>query len=184
VPLFVAVAVDAEVRTVVDTALAPARAHHPELRWVDPANWHLTLVFLGNVSDAIAGEVSAAVGTVCQDAAPLELTLDARLGTFASGVLWAGLRRHPDLAALAWRVRQTLREVTPLPDSDREFRAHLTLARAGRARRIPDGLAAAVRLPPRSWTCDEVALLQSLPSTTPGNRYVRVEAWRLTVANA
>jgi 2'-5' RNA ligase len=184
VRLFVAVAVAAQVRAAVDAALVPARARHPELRWVDPANWHLTLVFLGNVADPVAGEVSAAVGTVCQDTAPLELALDARLGTFASGVLWAGLRPHPDLAALARGLVAALRDVTPLPDADREFRAHLTLARAGRGRRIPGGLATQVRLPAGSWTCDKVTLLQSLQSAARGNRYVRVAAWRLLASPA
>jgi len=182
--LFVAVAVAAEVRVAVDAALAPARARHPELRWVDPGRWHVTLVFLGSVSDPVAAEVRAAVGAACEDVAPLPLALESDLGTFTSGVLWAGLRPQPGLATLVERLRQALRDVTPLPDAGREFHAHLTLARAGRGRRIPGGLAAAVRLPPRPWTCDEVALLQSLPSAARGNRYVRVEAWRLTVANA
>lgn len=181
--LFVAVAVDAQVRAAVEAALAPARARTPQLRWVDPGSWHITLMFLGSVSDPVAGEVRAAVGTACEDAAPLELALEAELGTFASGVLWAGLRPQAGLSTLAHRVRQALRDVTPTPDAGREFRAHLTLARADRGRRVPDELAPAVRLPPLSWMCDEVALLQSLPSSR-GSRYAKLHGWRLSGADA
>ncbi|HEU5241008.1 MAG TPA: 2'-5' RNA ligase family protein, partial [Ornithinibacter sp.] len=32
-----------------DAALAPVRAANPDLRWVPPERWHLTLAFYGEV---------------------------------------------------------------------------------------------------------------------------------------
>ncbi|HEX5812494.1 MAG TPA: 2'-5' RNA ligase family protein, partial [Pseudonocardia sp.] len=46
---FVALVPAAAVLDELAAAVAPVRAAHPDLRWTPPAQWHLTLAFLGEV---------------------------------------------------------------------------------------------------------------------------------------
>ena len=158
--LFVAVEIPEPVRSAVDTAVAPLRDAMPGLRWVAPERYHLTLVFIGSVDEAVVGAVGDAVAAGCEGAQPFSLALDGHVGSFGRRVIWAGLQRSPELAELAAAIGERVARVVPLPDAEREFRAHLTLARAGRekvhARMIGD-----VSVPALTWPVQRVVLLRS-----------------------
>jgi 2'-5' RNA ligase len=160
VRLFVAVEVPASVREAVAEAVAPLRSAAPRLRWVAPERYHLTVAFLGAVDQFRLPALHGALAQAAAGVAPFDLALDGSLGTFGRRVLWAGLAASPALADLAARVRPAVAAVVPLPDADRAFSAHLTLARAGREPVRP-GVVADCRLPPMGWTVDRVVLLQS-----------------------
>ena len=49
-------------------ALASQRGGLPGARWIDPANYHLTLRFIGDVDDSIADEVELLLGKVKRNA--------------------------------------------------------------------------------------------------------------------
>jgi len=160
VRLFVAVEVPEQVRSAVAAAIAPARERAPRLRWVDPAKYHLTLVFLGSVEESRVAGIAEAVSSSVQGVEQFSLALDGRVGTFGRRVLWAGLAPSPQLSAVAGAVTASLRPVVAVPDGDRPFRAHLTLARAGREpvrARAAKGLA----MPALTWTVERVVLLRS-----------------------
>jgi RNA 2',3'-cyclic 3'-phosphodiesterase len=160
VRLFVAVEVPASVRDAVAGAVAPLQSVAPKLKWVAPERYHLTLVFLGSVgSDLVAGVV-AALRSGCEGMAPFTLALDGTLGTFGRRVLWAGLTPSPQLARLASAVGAALAPVVPVPDAEREYRAHLTLARAGREP-VRAALVRGVTVPAGSWPVQRVALMES-----------------------
>ena len=158
--LFVAVEVPSTVRDTVAEAVAPLRSAAPGLKWVAPERYHLTLVFLGSVGEHAVEPVVAALGAACEAVGPFSLSLDGRLGTFGRRVLWAGLAPSPPLTALAGRVSAAVAAVVPVPDADREYRAHLTLARAGREpvrARLVEGVA----MPPVAWPVERVVLMRS-----------------------
>jgi RNA 2',3'-cyclic 3'-phosphodiesterase len=139
--VFVAVPIGEELRRDLAEAVA-AWKRLPELeglRWTDPADWHLTLAFLGATApDAIPGLI-VSLATVTQAHEPMELATGG-LGAFPSRrrarVAWYGVA-DPEhrLARLADAVRAAMGVVAGSP-----FRAHLTV---GRARRDPLDL--------RSW---------------------------------
>ena len=158
--LFVAVEVPASVLSAVAAAVAPVREQLPRLRWVDPARYHLTVVFLGSVADEAVSDVISAVWSGVAGAAPFALGLDGRLGVFGRRVLWAGLEQSPALAALASAVGSSVGSVVSLPDGDRPFSAHLTLARAGREP-VRAAAVAGVAVPRLSWDVDRVDLMRS-----------------------
>jgi len=102
------------------------------ISWVRPEGIHLTLKFFGNIAQTDIVRISAAVGPVAARFAPLNLEV-RRLGLFPDSrrprVLWLGL--EGDLSALKALQKDCDGELTHYGFSreDREFRAHLTLAR-------------------------------------------------------
>lgn len=177
--LFVAIAVPEPVRRTLDAAVAPLRRRYDGLRWTPAANWHLTLVFLGEVPVGVRLRAQVALGAVARAARPCAIAVDGRLGRFGDRVLWAAVVA-PDgsLSDLAAGVADELRSNGVAVD-DRSFRAHLTLARARRGHRIPPKPRRLVALEaPLGWTASTVALMAS--QTGPaGSRYRTVATWPL-----
>ena len=160
--LFVAVEVPEPVRAAVSSAVEPLRSALPGLRWIAPDRYHLTVVFIGSVDDKLVGALGDAVVAGCLGVGRFSLALDGRVGSFGRRVLWAGLEPSAALAELAGAVAARVGQVVPLPDAEREFRAHLTLARAGRADKVRDvGALGEVRVPRVSWEVGRVVLLRS-----------------------
>lgn len=181
--LFAAVDVPQPVTARVLAATAPLRRRHPSLRWTDPEGWHLTLAFLGWVEQPALPAVEAALERAAVRAEPFELRLSGEAGSFRSGVLWAGVEPQPSLDRLAEVVRDELARVVPLPDADRPFRPHLTLARTkgrpGEAREAAAGYGG----PAAGWHVEQLELLRSHLSRS-GARYEQVGAWRLGAVTA
>jgi RNA 2',3'-cyclic 3'-phosphodiesterase len=109
-----------------DAAGGPSR-----IRWVPPANLHLTVWFLGEVSDARAGAVLDALRPPL-DLARFDLHI-ARFGAFPpSGpprVLWMGLATGLEELARARDQVGARLEPWGFPPEGRAYSAHLTIAR-------------------------------------------------------
>jgi RNA 2',3'-cyclic 3'-phosphodiesterase len=127
---FVAIELPGSIREALAREQAHFRAVCPDARWTRPEGIHVTLKFLGQISDAQVDEVKKAL----QHLERFEkFTVRAKgFGFFpdAKGprVFWAGLDAPPELARLAAQVESAM---APLgfPPENRAFRPHLTLAR-------------------------------------------------------
>jgi 2'-5' RNA ligase len=138
-----------------------------EIRWVPPANVHLTLQFLGAVPEERVAAIEAALGDAAREARPLSLAVRG-VGGFPNArrprVVWAGL--EGDLAPLGAFVAGLGARLAKLgyPPEDRPFSPHLTLGRA-RDRRGAPGLAGALagvaQEAPAPWRAGEVVLFES-----------------------
>jgi len=148
-------------------------------RPVPPANYHLTLAFLGNQPVDLFDAIVAAAATV--RAAPFELTLE-RYGHWPKPrVLWIGpSAMSPDgpgndvaaPAALASQLWDRL-EALGMRREPRPFRAHVTLARKVAA--LPE-----VPSPePLIWHASSFALIESMTEPS-GAVYSAVEEFPLT----
>lgn len=175
--LFVAVEVPDGVRDAVEAAVAPLRPLAPALRWTEPAQWHLTVAFLGGTPPGQLTEVREAVGDVAAAAHPFTLRLSGKAGTFRGGVLWAGLEEAPMLAELVGALRE---RVAPLGFDlgDEPFRGHLTLARASRGDHRTAEVAERYQGPRSPWTVRNVALMRSRLGIG-GARYTVTQEWSL-----
>lgn len=129
--LFVAVDVPDDVRESVADAISPLRERFPRARWSPPANWHLTVKFLGRAwprtLDWIVGSVEGVAS-----AAPPFVTTVAGLGAFPSArrarVLWAGLEDPAGrLGAIAASLDDAM--AAEYKPEKRAFTPHLTVAR-------------------------------------------------------
>jgi RNA 2',3'-cyclic 3'-phosphodiesterase len=108
------------------------KKHGLKLKWVKPQNLHLTLKFLGDIPQADATAIGAALKTAARDEAPLELTVQG-MGVFPGikrpRVLWTGLGGEVGrLKQLQSRIEDQL-EPMGYHREKRGFNAHLTLAR-------------------------------------------------------
>lgn len=131
--LFVAVDVEPHVLERVEHICAAQRALAPDARWVRPEQLHLTLEFLGEVAEERLPELRERLDAVA--ARQREFSVAVRsAGGFPRAarprVLWLGVDGETAaLEALQAAVHAALSPFIAERD-DREYRAHLTLARA------------------------------------------------------
>jgi 2'-5' RNA ligase len=126
------VAVDLEPQTVqqIAEAIAQLRPRMPGIRWLPPANFHLTLKFLGDIDEVKVASIAAALE---RDLYPFScFTINAKgLGVFPDlrrpRILWVGLVGD-ELNALASRVEKTLVPFGFAAER-RAFTPHLTVGR-------------------------------------------------------
>src|SRR4051794_22869127 len=169
--LFVAVDVDDRTRARVARLIETLRAGMAQPRsvarfsWIPPERLHLTLHFIGHVTDTVGDEICARLRTPI-DQAPFELRFD-RVGTFPSParprVVWLGIDRGADgLAVLHAEVARRLGDV-PFRRESRAFSPHLTLARIkdGGTRADSEHIARVLPEPTGGCTIDHVTLYES-----------------------
>ncbi len=164
--LFVGLAPSAAALDHLDAAWAPLRPGCADLLWTSRERWHVTLAFLGEVSeDKLPGLLPR-----LERAARRHLAFGLNLtgaGAFPSparaNVLWAGLSGdRKALGELAMSVSAGARRAgAPSPDEGRRYRPHVTLARC----RVPADVRALVAqlsgYQGPAWTASEIHLIRS-----------------------
>jgi 2'-5' RNA ligase len=177
--LFVGIAIDETVKETLERLSLRLRAKDDGLRWSTPDQWHVTLVFLGEVDDAARAALVRELGRVQGD--PLELRME-RLGAFErAGILHAEVEVSAELLALYEAAAAAVRRCG-LAVEERPYRAHITLARS----RNREGRKAIERLRRAaeqqrlhaSWRVEELLLYESQLSAA-GSRYVVRERFGL-----
>ncbi|PYC85376.1 RNA 2',3'-cyclic phosphodiesterase [Streptomyces tateyamensis] len=136
--LFVAVTPPAAALAELARAVAPlhAVAGADGLRWADPAGWHLTLVFLGEVPEERLPALRDGLARVAPGQQEHRVSL-AGGGRFGDRVLWVGLAGQTrELRALAGAVARVAGEELGVTEES-GYQPHLTLARAGTGRSHP-----------------------------------------------
>ena len=176
---FVAVFPPPEIRS----ALIDAARRLPvtgDVRWVRPANVHLTLKFLGEIPEDDLGRVAEALGPVRDRHGPFEV-VPSGFGAFPSTrrgrILWAGIGEGSErLRALAGDVEASL-ELLGFEREPRIYTPHLTL---GRARARPVALAT-TETPPTvpGFSVRHIELVKSVPGEA-GTTYSTLTAYLLS----
>jgi 2'-5' RNA ligase len=182
--LFVAIQPPVAVLEELESRVAPLRPAWPGLRWTSQAAWHLTLAFLGEVSDAAATALEPRLERAAHRHPGLMLSV-AGAGAFPgparAQVLWTGIRADQRaLTRLAGSVAAGARRAGALPPEKgkpRRFRPHLTLARSG----APANLRPLVDLlqdyAGTEWTASRIHLIHSRLHDEP--RYETIGTWPL-----
>jgi RNA 2',3'-cyclic 3'-phosphodiesterase len=100
----------------------------PKARWVDPGNLHLTLRFIGEISEDVAADVDQALAKLRARRFCLQLAGAGVFGGERPRSLWVGVERNPDLIAVRDKIEQALTRLG-LPPEPRKYAPHVTLAR-------------------------------------------------------
>jgi 2'-5' RNA ligase len=129
---FVAVLIAEELKQRIAEVQEQVKKLAPDVKWVAPENFHVTLKFLGNVSEDALPGVFAAVEAAAQAIPPFELSLSG-LGAFPSPrnarVVWVGIENGREkLTDLARAVDARLSELG-FDKEEREFKTHITIGR-------------------------------------------------------
>ncbi len=189
--LFVALDIEPEIRGRIGEFRDQMRALAPDVRWVAPETFHVTLQFLGETTKVEA--IRAALNKVAS--APIRITFrDA--GFFPNPksprIFWIGIEADDELQQLVGAIGHKLqplgftREETP-------YKPHLTLARSGSGRpkpvpgeravpglhRVREKLTASTVPDFGTMTAHEFFLYQSKLTPT-GAEYSRMDRYPLT----
>jgi 2'-5' RNA ligase len=173
--LFVALIPPADVLEPLARAVDELRPRAPALSWTPSGRWHLTLAFLGEVTDDTAPALTERLARVARRHGPLPVEI-AGGGRFGDRVLWA--RVSVAAGPLAAGLVRAAGKAGVTAD-DRPLRPHLTVARSRRnhavdLRPLAEALAE-VRCPP--WTASDLHLVRSHLGPSP--RYETVGSWPL-----
>jgi len=135
--LFVALDIDPEIRRRIGDFRQQMRSLAPDVRWVGPETFHITLQFLGETKKL--DEIRAALQQVKGVEIPLAFRGTGFFPTPKSPrVFWVGIESDEHLQELASSIGEALKPLGFERDAG-PFQPHLTLARAGsgRPRRAP-----------------------------------------------
>ncbi len=160
--------------------LTGLRGGLPGARWIDPANYHLTLRFIGDVEMAMAEAAAEALSRI--DRAPFDLTLSGvhALGTRKPSAIVAKAASSPALIELQAEQERLMQRIG-LPPEGRKYTPHVTIARlAPRATRGAAeylGFRGGFVSPP--FRVDRFVLYSSRDSVG-GGPYVLEEAYPMT----
>ena len=159
-----------EIPTDIAEQLSIYRGGMSGARWVDPANYHITLRFIGDVDFAMARDIASMLGEDRARAA-LTITIDA-LSTFGGGrprALLARVAPTPELTRLQADQERLMRRVGLDPET-RKYTPHVTLARLRDA--SPGDVAAYIatrgHFPKLSFTAERFVLFSARDSVGGG----------------
>ena len=129
---FIAIELSTNVQNAISTIEDGLKKTGADVKWVKPANIHLTLKFLGDTPVDKIEPISKALEICGLSIAPFALELTC-LGAFpkidSAKVVWLGVTNGKEEAKqLALTIQEKLGEIG-LPKEEREFEPHLTLGR-------------------------------------------------------
>lgn len=164
--LFVAIVPPPEALDELEAAVAPLRPGWPALRWTGRNAWHLTMAFLGEVSEDKAAALGSRLGRAAARHPSLTLSLaggGAFSGARRARVLWTGINGDRQaLQALARSVAAGARRAgAPPPDEGRPLRPHLTLARCREPADVSPLVETLAGYAGTRWTATEIHLIRS-----------------------
>ena len=176
--LFTALEIPAEVAS----SLTLHRGGLVGARWIEPADYHITLRFLGDVDRRMAHDVDSFLNDVGGE--PLTITLD-QLGSFGGDrprAVFARVQPSPKLNELQADLERLMRRLG-LPAESRKFTPHVTLARLRNSspEDVARYLSARGNFAAMPFRVDRFVLMSSRESVG-GGPYVVEEAWPLARA--
>ncbi|WP_246268947.1 RNA 2',3'-cyclic phosphodiesterase [Acrocarpospora macrocephala] len=178
--MFVALVPPPDVLAEVEEAVEPLRREWPELTWVEPVNWHITLAFLGEVPDKARAELGVRLARAAGHHEPVTLAL-GRSGAFAKPgravTLWLSLRAPARLARLAGSLAAGARRAGAGHIDERPYRAHFTLARSRKSAEISPLVEALSEFEGTFWQATSAQLFESHQG--PPLRYEPIEDYPL-----
>lgn len=139
---FIAIDLSNETKEKLKLIQAELKRSDADVKWVDPENIHLTLKFLGEITEEQAGRIKETLNKIASNLKPFEITLSG-IGAFPKldypRVIWVGIEKgKKETEEIAKRTEDEL-EKLGIEKEERAFTAHLTIGRV-RSGRNKDAL--------------------------------------------
>lgn len=138
---FIAVEIDGRARQKISELISNLKKSGADAKWITENQMHLTLKFLGNISEEDIQKISDALSGVSNNFNSFMINF-SRIGAFPNldhpAVLWLGVDKGADyLKTLAGEIENAL-EKSGFAREAREFQPHLTLARIKSPKNMPE----------------------------------------------
>ena len=129
---FIAIEISEEIRNTLAQIQSHLKYAGADVKWVAKDNIHLTLKFLGEVSEDKIEKIKSILNAIGSETKPFEITVK-EIGAFPKidypRVIWVGLDKGADESKeLAKRIDEELSKIG-FQKETRPFAAHLTLGR-------------------------------------------------------
>jgi 2'-5' RNA ligase len=156
--------------------LAMMRGGLSGARWIDEANYHITLRFIGDIDHATARDIFFELRRVRRRPVPVALGELSFFGSDRPHSLIVKVQPTPEIMELQAEHERIMRRVG-LPPETRKFTPHITLARLRNASTlaVADYLGMRGFLMPRRYVADEFVLFSSRESTGGGPYVIEAE---------
>ena len=136
---FLAITLPDDVRESLASLSKRLRKSGAKASWVKPANFHLTLRFLGDVDDQSLEGLRDVLRAQYSGCGPLRMSVEG-VGVFPNirrpGVVWAGMAALEGDLPLVQRYAEDAARAIGLPPEKKAFHPHVTLARVRDHRRL------------------------------------------------
>ena len=173
--IFIALGIPASIQEELAELQNVLRSVNTRITWTFPANIHLTLRFLGEITDRSLDEVIESSRRTAERVRPFSLALEG-VGVFPNQrqprVLWAGLKGEiASVTELARLLNEVLAARGFVPES-KPLRPHLTLGRLKSHERVEEllSLGRDHQFQQQQFAVQEVLVIQSELGRT-GSRY-------------
>lgn len=182
---FLAFEMPEKIKEIVSRTLKEMKKRPLDIRWIRAENIHITLVFMGNISQDDLIPIGEAASKTCRRYGPFHVTLTGS-GIFGSlhnpRVLWIGL--DGDLARISYFRNSLQKNLKPfgIKEEKRRFKPHLTLGRfrkgSGSRVNMDKFLSDYQNITSPTCTVKELVLFKS--ELRPGGAvYSKLHAWPL-----
>ena len=160
-------------------ALALARGGVPGARWMEPADYHVTLRFVGDVEAGLARDIVETLGEIRREPFAARFEGLSWFGGDKPRALVARVAPDPALVELQAEHERQMRRIGLAPET-RKYTPHVTIARLRgvRPRAVADYLASRGGLAVEGFLADRFVLYSSRDSVG-GGPYVVEAAWPL-----
>jgi 2'-5' RNA ligase len=165
-----------EIPADVAQSLGIMRGGLPGARWIDPENYHLTLRFIGDIDDALAGEIAVMLGRVQRGAFELRLDGLSSFGGRKPRAVIAGATQTPALMELQAEQERLMQRLGLDPEG-RKYTPHVTLARLrdSSSQQVADYLAARAHYRSSPFQVSRFVLFSSRASVGGGPYVVEAD---------
>jgi 2'-5' RNA ligase len=159
--------------------VALARGGVHGARWMEPADYHITLRFVGDVGHDVALDIAEILDEIRRPPVIVRFDGLSWFGGDKPRALVARIRPDPELVELQSEQERRMRRIG-LPPETRKYTPHVTLARLRRVRThaVADYLASRGALMVEGFTAERFVLYSSRESTG-GGPYVVEAAYPL-----
>ena len=129
--LFIALPISEEIRKGCEALQAIGKTKTTSVKWIDPQQIHLTLVFLGWTDSSLRARIEEVIQEVSERSSPFSINVNG-LGVFpplrSPKVVWAGIPEETPLMKLQQDLTDRIGSLG-IPLEKRPYRPHLTLGR-------------------------------------------------------
>lgn len=164
---FIAIDLEPEIKSALQTLVRGLQAARADIRWVNAGGMHLTLKFLGPIEEGQTVRVKAILDDIVRRHAAFSLRLEgtgAFPGERSPRVLWVGVVAEPPLLALQDEIDRAL-EAEGFERERRAFTPHMTIGRVKGPDRVGKAMLELEKHKTESFgamTVRKVALFESL----------------------